>query len=86
MSVDQICILCHGSGRMSHLSNSTRSRKGGNVNVVNSRKPGGRPMGNRNQGARRAITIDDLAEAEKEEEEITAPTQPLPHLSKVEES
>ena len=86
MSVDQICILCHGSGRMSHLSNSTRSRKGGNVNVVNSRKPGGRPMGNRNQGARRAITIDDLAEAEKEEEEITAPTQPLPHLLKVEES
>tara|TARA_R110000737_G_C14254022_1_gene427196 strand:+ start:355 stop:570 length:216 start_codon:yes stop_codon:yes gene_type:complete len=71
---------------MSHLSNSTRSRKGGNVNVVNSRKPGGRPMGNRNQGARRAITIDDLAEAEKEEEEITAPTQPLPHLLKGGES
>ena len=84
--VDQICILCHGSGRMSHIANSSRARKGGNVNLINSRKPGGKPMGSRNQGARRAITIDDLAAAEKEEEEITAPTQPLPQLLKVEES
>ena len=78
--VDQICILCHGSGRMSHIANSSRARKGGNVNLINSRKPGGKPMGKRNQGARRAITIDDLAEAEKEEEDITAQTQPLPNL------
>ena len=69
MSVDQICILCHGSGRMSHLANSTRARKGGNVNVVNSRKPGGRPMSKRGQGGPRRVTSDDLGEDESIEKE-----------------
>ena len=69
MSVDQICILCHGSGRMSHLANSTWARKGGNVNVVNSRKPGGRPMSKRGQGGPRRVTSDDLAEVESTKKE-----------------
>jgi hypothetical protein len=79
---DQLCVLCGGSGRMTSLKASTRGRKGGNQNVANSKKQGGKPMGQRGQGAHRAITIADLAEAEKEEkEENTAPTQPLPNLS-----
>ena len=67
--VDQICILCHGSGRMSHIANSSRARKGGNVNVINSRKPGGRPMSKRGQGGPRRMTSDDLAEVESTKKE-----------------
>lgn len=79
---DQLCVLCGGSGRMTALAASTRGRKGGNVNLTNSKKKGGKPMGQRGQGARRAITIADLAEAETEEkEDITAPTPPLPNPS-----
>ena len=67
--VDQICILCHGSGRMSHIASSSRARKGGNANVINSRKPGGRPMSKRGQGGPRRVTSDDLGEVESMKEE-----------------
>ncbi len=81
--IDQICILCHGSGRMSHIANTSRARKGGNKNVVNSRKPGGRPMSERAQRGRRRITSADLAEAAiKEEGGVTGSTisAPPPNL------
>jgi len=66
---DQLCLLCGGSGRMTSLMASTRGRKGGNKNLSNSRKPGGRPMSKRNQGGPRRVTSDDLVEKEFTEKE-----------------
>ena len=48
---------------------SSRGRKGGNRAVVNSRKPGGRPMSKRGQGGPRRVTSDDLVEDESIEKE-----------------
>lgn len=67
--IDQLCVLCGGSGRTTSLMASTRGRKGGNRAVVNSRKPGGRPMSKRNQGGPRRVTSDDLVDESMEKEE-----------------
>ena len=54
---------------MTSLMASTRGRKGGNKNLSNSRKPGGRPMSKRGQGGPRRVTSDDLVEEEFMEKE-----------------
>ncbi len=48
---------------------ATRGREGGNKNLSNSRRPGGRPMSKRNQGGPRRVTSDDLVEEEFTEKE-----------------
>ena len=75
-----ICPTCDGKGRILSESVKTRARQGGNAGYLASLKPGARAMGERNQGAKRELTLAEMrardAEQEKEEKREPASRRP----------
>ena len=63
---NDVCPRCNGRGTVLGRSVTTRAKQGGNANYRASLKPGGRAMGDRNQGAKPDLTLAEMRKRDAE--------------------
>ena len=78
-SID-ICPACGGAGTVVARNVHTRAKQGDTANYRASLKPGGRAMGDRNQGAKPNLTLAEMRARDADEKEDLVRT-PASHLS-----